>query len=176
MRLLRDLPAHVVWIALLLSDIPAFASPAGGQQGTQSNSSSQTAGGQQLVGLAGLPDSPGAIRFGQQDAETQRSNSATQSSSPPPAEQQTEEPKALPQTQSSPPSFPQKPVGTAVAEPLTVSGIAASQPAGVAIAPGKQHRVLKIVLSIGAIAGAGVAIGTVVALTQATPSKPSAAR
>ncbi|MFZ0806235.1 MAG: hypothetical protein WAN03_08640, partial [Candidatus Sulfotelmatobacter sp.] len=61
------------------------------------------------------------------------------------------------------------------AEAPNASGIAASQPAGVAIAPAKQHRVRTLILRTGAIIGAGVAIGTVVALTAATPSKPPGA-
>lgn len=70
---------------------------------------------------------------------------------------------------------PQKPVGTAAAEAPSASGVAASQPAGVAIAPAKQRRVRTIVLRTGAIIGAGVAVGTVVALTAGTSSKPPGA-
>jgi hypothetical protein len=70
---------------------------------------------------------------------------------------------------------PQKPVGTAAAEPTGANGIAASQPAGVAIAPGKQRRVRTIVISIAAIAAAGVAIGSVAALTAGTSSRPPGA-
>jgi hypothetical protein len=58
------------------------------------------------------------------------------------------------------------------AEALRVSGVAASQPAGVAIAPAKQRRVRTIVIRVSAIVGAGAAVGTVAALTRATPSKP----
>ena len=78
-------------------------------------------------------------------------------------------------TQAPPQPSPQKPVGTAVAEAPPSSGIAASQPAGVAIAPAKQRRVRTIVLRMGAIVGAGVAVGSVVALTAATSSKPPGA-
>jgi hypothetical protein len=74
-----------------------------------------------------------------------------------------------------PPAIPQKPVGTAAAEPTHAGGIAASQPAGVAIAPAKQRRVRTIVIRVGAILGAGVAVGSVVALTEATSSKPPGA-
>jgi hypothetical protein len=70
---------------------------------------------------------------------------------------------------------PQKPVGTAAAEAPHATGIAASQPAGVAIAPAKQRRVRTIVLRVGAIVGAGVAVGTVVALSAATSSRPPGA-
>ncbi|HTW59097.1 MAG TPA: hypothetical protein VMD99_13275 [Terriglobales bacterium] len=78
------------------------------------------------------------------------------------------------QTQAPPPPV-QKPVGTAAAGTPIASGIAASQPAGVAIAPARQHRVRTIVLRTGAIIGAAIAVGTVVALTAATPSKPPGA-
>jgi hypothetical protein len=83
---------------------------------------------------------------------------------------QAEPPQA--QTQSS----PQTPVGTATAEAPDTSGIAASQPAGVAIAPAKQRRVRTLVIKVAAIAAGAVAIGTVVALTEATSSKPPGAR
>jgi len=66
-------------------------------------------------------------------------------------------------------------VGTAAAEAPYVSGVAASQPAGVAIAPAKQRRLRTILIRTGAIIGAGVAIGTVVALSEATSSKPPGA-
>lgn len=75
----------------------------------------------------------------------------------------------------APPEKPQRPVGTAAAEAPKVSGITAAQPAGVAIAPAKQHRVRKIVLRVGAIVGAGAALGTVIALTAGTSSKPPGA-
>ena len=69
----------------------------------------------------------------------------------------------------------QHPVGTAAAEAPKVSGMTAAQPAGVAIAPAKQRRVRTIVLKVGAIMGASAALGTVIALTAATPSKPPGA-
>jgi hypothetical protein len=70
---------------------------------------------------------------------------------------------------------PQAPVGTAAAGVNHVSGVAAAQPTGVAMATGKQRRVRTIVLRVGAIVGAGVAVGSVVALSEGTPSKPPGA-
>jgi hypothetical protein len=70
----------------------------------------------------------------------------------------------------------QKPVGTAAAESVPATGVAASQPAGTAIAPGKQRRTRSIVLKVGALVGAGVAVGTVAALSLGTSSKPPGAR
>lgn len=112
-----------------------------------------------------IPDSPGAVRSTAQ---------ASEGSDDPPglvARNQSAEGNAA-QSESA---APQRPVGTAAAEAPNVNAIAASQPAGVAIAPAKQHRVRTIVLKTGAIIGAGVAIGVVVALTAATPPKPPGA-
>jgi hypothetical protein len=116
---------------------------------------------------AELPDSPGAV-------QTQ-----SQSASPPqnsPSQSPTVD-SSQPQTSQSPPhdGKPQRPVGTAAAEAPTVSGVTAAQPAGVAIAPAKQRRVRTLVLKVGALVGAGVALGTTLALTAGTPSKPPGA-
>lgn len=89
---------------------------------------------------------------------------------------QSPETQILAQTQTpDSPATPQRPVGTAAAEAPYVSGVAASQPAGVAIAPAKQRRLRTILIRTGAIIGAGVAIGTVVALSEGTSSKPPGA-
>ncbi len=113
-----------------------------------------------------LPDSPGTTLSNSKQQSIQLAWGAMPSPS-----QSTQSQGAQAQPQPS----PQKPVGTAVAEAPPSSGIAASQPAGVAIAPAKQRRVRTIVLRMGAIVGAGVAVGSVVALTAATSSKPPGA-
>lgn len=109
-----------------------------------------------------LPDSPGSTVAASQAAVPQ-SNSNQSSDNTAPAPGQTASQK------------PQHPVGTAAAEAPKVSGITAAQPAGVAIAPAKQRRVRTIVLRVGAIIGAGAAVGTVIALTEGTSSKPPGA-
>lgn len=115
------------------------------------------------VALGELPDSPSATLSQPQGLRAQTANSQQQSTPPPqsaaPAQRQEE----------------QRPVGTAAAAAPEVSGITAAQPAGVAIAPAKQRRVRTIVLKVGAIVGAGAALGTVIALTAATPGKPPGA-
>jgi hypothetical protein len=73
------------------------------------------------------------------------------------------------QQQSPPP----KPVGTAAAPEMKTSGVAASRPAGAAIAPGKQRRARSFLIRIGIVLGAAVAIGTVVGLSRASPSRPN---
>jgi hypothetical protein len=72
-------------------------------------------------------------------------------------------------------SQPQQPVGTAAAGIAPVTGVAASKPAGAAIAPAKQRRVRTLLIEVGAIVGAGVAVGTVAALSSASPSRPPGA-
>lgn len=68
------------------------------------------------------------------------------------------------------------PVGTAVAPGVPVTGVAAFSPAGAAIAPAKQHRTRTILISVGIVLGTAAAVGTVVALANASPSRPSGAR
>jgi hypothetical protein len=63
-------------------------------------------------------------------------------------------------------------VGTAASESVKATGVAASQPAGAAIAPAKQRRTRSILIKVAALVGAGVAIGTVVGLSAASPSRP----
>jgi hypothetical protein len=121
--------------------------------------------------IAELPDSPGTMVGKTEDSkqpsgtdqEWQLASAAQQSGQSQSSSNQSE-------------PGPQKPVGTAAAESPNASGVAASQPAGVAIAPVKQRRSRTIVLRVGAIIGAGVAVGTVVALTAATSSKPPGAK
>jgi hypothetical protein len=138
--------------------------------------------------LVELPDSPGTAFFRSQDAAQQNSSTAPsanqssqsqsqassqQSNEPQSSQSQTAPPQNLPA--AAPDQKPQRPVGTAAAEAPVISGVTAAQPAGVAIAPAKQRRVRTLVIKIGAIVGAGVAVGTTVALTAGTSSKPPGA-
>jgi len=66
-----------------------------------------------------------------------------------------------------------KPVGTAAAPYEKTTGVAASRPAGAVIAPAKQRRVRSILIRVGVVVGAAVAVGTVVALSHASPSRPN---
>jgi hypothetical protein len=67
---------------------------------------------------------------------------------------------------------PAQPVGTAAAPYEKTMGIAASRPAGAAIAPAKQRRVRTILISVGVIVAAGVAVGSVAGLSHASSSHP----
>jgi hypothetical protein len=110
-----------------------------------------------------LPDSPGVALLAQQASSQSQPGQSSDNPAPPSGNVQGNDQK------------PQRPVGTAAAEAPKVSGITAAQPAGVAIAPAKQKRKRTIVLKVGAIIGAGAAVGTVIALTAGTSSKPPGA-
>jgi hypothetical protein len=101
-----------------------------------------------------FPNSPGSVRS--QVAENDSPFSGQQSAA---KEQQAQEP-----------------VGTAAAESVETTGVAASKPAGAAIAPAKQRRTRSLLIKVGALVGASVAVGTVVALSSASPSRPPGAR
>ena len=87
-----------------------------------------------------------------------------------PGRSNTQEPANNAPTSTQQPQQKAEPNGTAVAPQIQTSGGAASKPAGVAIAPPKQRRVRSLLIKLGVLAGAGVAIGTVVGLSAASPS------
>jgi hypothetical protein len=95
-------------------------------------------------------------------------NPAPASQSPSPSQQ------AIPPQPGSaqPQDNGHKPVGTAAAPYERTTGIAASRPAGAAIAPAKQRRVRTILISLGVVAGAAIAVGSVAALSHGSPSHP----
>jgi cobalamin biosynthesis Mg chelatase CobN len=82
------------------------------------------------------------------------------------------------QSSATLPSAPQQqngtsnPVGTAAAPYEKTTGIAASRPAGAVVAPAKQKRSRSFLIRMGLIVGACVAVGTVVGLSAASPSRP----
>ena len=102
---------------------------------------------------------------------------------------QSSAPTATPEDQAQPPSSPQpqtettrkpvvkqppspEPLGTAAAEGVSTAGNGASKPAGAAIAPAKQNRKRSLLIKLGAVAAAGIAVGTVAALSRKTPGNP----
>jgi hypothetical protein len=98
------------------------------------------------------PDSPGAV-------QAQAADQSQQPAASP----------GVPANQQSPGS---PPVGTAVAPYVKPGGVAASRPAGAAIAPAKQRRTRSFAIKVGLLVGAGIAIGVVTAVSLASPSRP----
>ena len=86
-----------------------------------------------------------------------------------------EAPAPLPATPAPQPNAEQQmqqPLGAATAEGVPTAGGGASRPAGAAIAPAKQNQRRSLLIKLGLIAAAGVAAGTVYALSKGTPSHP----
>jgi hypothetical protein len=119
-------------------------SGAASSNSNQNSSQSVAPSAAQSISKPGLPDSPSTVQT--QTGQTQQGQ--------------------------VPPQNAQQPSGTAAAQKGKISGYAVSEPAGVAIAPAKQRRVRSILIKVGFIAGAGIALGTVAALSAASPSRP----
>jgi anti-anti-sigma factor len=98
-----------------------------------------------------LPNSPGTIRAQDRMSSDQQPSPALQTGA-------------------------QDPLGTAAAPSAKTTGVAASRPAGAAIAPAKQKRARSILIKVAAIVGAGAAVGIVVALSSASPSRAPGSR
>jgi hypothetical protein len=120
--------------------------------------------------------------FGQQASSSQQS--ASVSDSPPPAAPTPNSaapmnsagagnPQTTPPTTQSQGNQDSAPVGTAVAPYEKGIGVAASRPAGAVIAPAKQRRTRSFLIKVSVLVAAGVAVGTVVALSNASPSRPN---
>jgi len=67
------------------------------------------------------------------------------------------------------------PSGAAGAKAPAVRGTPASRPIGAAIAPTKQKQRRSLIIKVGLLAGACVAVGSVVALSKSSPSRPPGA-
>lgn len=124
----------------------------------------------------GIPPAPPArdaapVPLQAQDPATQL---ASLPDSPTPVPQNTADPQqqSTPQPATQRQSAPSQPMGTAAAPAEPAGGVAASRPAGAAIAPAKQKRTRTLVIRMSLLIGAAVAVGTVVALSSASPSRP----
>jgi hypothetical protein len=131
-----------------------------------------------LVAFLALPFAGSLPAVGQQAASTQQegampppptpSHNDTQPPGPGQSPSDNQPPNAPPAQQSGTPA----PVGTAAAPYEKGIGVAASRPAGAVIAPAKQKRTRSLLIKVGVLIGAAVAVGTVVGLSSASPSRP----
>ena len=67
------------------------------------------------------------------------------------------------------------PSGAAGAKAAPAKGAPASRPVGSAIAPAKQRERRSLLIKVGLVAGACVAVGTAFALSKGSPSRPPGA-
>jgi hypothetical protein len=126
--------------------------PSGQNQSADSGSQAESVAPETSRNDTTLPESPSP-------AQPQADAQSGQPSAAQPASEQ--------QQEASP-----KPVGAAAAPYERTTGVAASRPAGAVIAPGKQRRARSILIRVSIVVGAAVAIGTVVALSHGSPSRP----
>ena len=129
-----------------------------------------------------LPDSPGTLIAKQNEPATPASDSSVESSQT--AQSDTQQQKATSESNTPPgqngstnpggsqSENGQQPVGAAAAQLGRTTGGAASKPAGAALAPTQQRHTRSLLLKLGLLAGAGIAVGSVAALSKASPSKP----
>lgn len=124
-----------------------------------------------LTAPVGRAEPPGSKDQSTPVAESQKQPPAAPN--PTTAATSTQQPAASSQSNGQQqPSGAENPLGTAVAPYARTTGVAGSRPAGAVIAPAKQRRVRTFLIKIGVVVGAGVAIGTVLALSHASPSRP----
>lgn len=156
------------------STAPQTANPAAQSQPAPSqNSSPGTQADPRNLQPVAPSDSPQTAQPSQKDATVQQpvttypdAAGAAQTNAPPPDAPQ---PKAQQSTQQT------EPQGAATAEKVNTAGGAAAKPAGAAIAPAKQHQSRSLLIKIGAVAAAGIAGGTIYALSRGTSSTPPGA-
>jgi anti-anti-sigma factor len=163
----RWLRRQIAGCLLLLLVAPLAAAVPSPQQ--------ETVPSQQVEGASSTKPRPTTSGGGAVDVQAEPSQPDALPNSPGTVRSQTVDDNRLPTGQ--PTSLKQKnetqePLGTAAAEFVKTTGVAASRPAGAAIAPAKQRRARSILIKVGVIAGAGVAVGAVVALSSASPSRP----
>jgi hypothetical protein len=92
--------------------------------------------------------------------------------SAPAAQQPANAPAPQPQTQQKPQTPAPAPQGVAAAGEAKTNGGPASEPAGAAIAPAKQHQTRSLLIKIGAIGAGAAALGAIYALSRSSPSHP----
>lgn len=113
--------------------------------------------------------------------KSQTANSDSSDSGAPPSKQANPTPPA--QTTPEAPNQPSPqtepagsvPTGAAGAKAAAAKGAPASRMVGAAIAPAKQRNHHSLLIKVGLIAGACIAVGVVVGLSKASPSKPPGA-
>jgi hypothetical protein len=147
----------VLVVALALCGLPEFAEA---QQAGQDNPPQQQQNGVIPNPAQGpLQPVPTQSQPSTENPPPQAPEGSTEPLPATPAPQQKEEPM-------------QQPLGAATAEGVPTVGGAASRPAGMAIAPSKQNQKRSLLIKVGLIAAAGIAIGTVVALSKGTSAQP----
>jgi hypothetical protein len=101
---------------------------------------------------------------GQANSAGQRQNDSL------PDAPQSQPAETAPSQQSTP-----APSGAAGAKAANVKGAPVAQPTGAAVAPARQRGHRSLLIKLGLLAGAGIAVGSAVALSERSPSRPPGA-
>jgi len=112
------------------------------------------------------------LQEAQSQPQPQTPATSSQNGAPDAPSPQLADPATRPNNPQSDQQQNNNPVGTAAAPVAKPTGVAASRPAGAVIAPAKQRRVRSIMIRVGIIVGAGVAIGTVAGLSRSSSGRP----
>jgi hypothetical protein len=169
MKVLSDLFTRVLCAVLVLAliNIPEMASAQQQSVNTDAEQSSSEAA------SATTPAQPASLS--ENTSQPAQPKSSELPNSPGALRAQATPPQSPQSEQQQQQRTTERPLGTAAAEIGNASGTAASKPAGVAIAPAKQRQSRSLLLKWGAVLGAGAAIGTVMALSAGSPSRPPGA-
>jgi cytoskeletal protein RodZ len=144
------------------SEMPLLASP---QQSSQAQSS-QSSFGQAPTSQAPAAESSSSQTQTTSDPLPDAPQPQSSSAQGQPSQAQT----AQPQQDST-----QTPSGAAGAKAANVKGAPVAQPVGAAVAPARQRGHRSLLIKIGLLAGAGIAVGTVIALSEKSPTRPPGA-
>jgi cytoskeletal protein RodZ len=160
---------------LIWSEAPLLANPQQSEQAQTSqssssqSSSSQSSSTQSSSGQASGQSSSGQSSSGQSSGaqpSPDHANTTMQTIDDPLPDA------PGPLSAETPQQSPQTPSGAAGAKAVNVKGAPVAQPVGAAVAPVRQRGHRSLLIKIGLLAGAGVAIGTVVALSAKSPTRP----
>jgi len=100
----------------------------------------------------------------------QSSQSSTSAQKPDDPLPDTPQPQTEQGTQTQQPA--PAPSGAAAAKAANVKGAPVAQPAGAAVAPARQRGHRSLLIKLGLLAGAGIAVGSVIALSKSSSARP----
>jgi len=116
-----------------------------------------------------LLSSDGPSLAAAQSAQSNNASSGTENSLPDAPQSQMQPDQSSSRQQNAEPS------GAAGAKAATPKGAPVAQPAGAAVAPVRQRGHRSLLIKIGLLAGAGIAVGSAAALSHGSPSRPPGA-
>lgn len=163
-RIMRQLAGSLVLLMILQA---AEATAQNNQGGLPAQTAQAVPSDSSQAGSQGAGGQNASTNNTAQAASDSNSGGAQQAQSPAAANEGNKTASSSSEQQSAP-----KPVGTAAAPALGSTGVAGSRPTGAVIAPAKQRRVRAILISVGVVVAACVAVGAVAALSHSSPSQP----